>query len=60
MPRPPMPPGAWGKITVTRTSSGVLEASARYVYFSGRVARIRARGLSIQAARTALVQSSKG
>ncbi|HEX5088116.1 MAG TPA: site-specific integrase [Nocardioides sp.] len=56
MPRPPMPPGAWGQITVTRAGSGTLEASARYVYFSGRVARIRARGPSIQSARTALVR----
>ena len=56
MPRPPMPPGSWGKIRVTRTESGTLEASARYVYFSGRVARIRARGHSTQAARTALLR----
>jgi integrase len=56
MPRPPMPPGTWGKITVTRTASGTFEASTRYVYFSGRVARIRARGHSAQAAGTALVR----
>lgn len=56
MPRPSMPPGTWGRIAVTRTGSGTFEASARYVYFSGRVARIRARGHSAQAARTALVR----
>lgn len=51
-----MPPGTWGTITVTRTRSGTLEASARYIYFSGRAARIRARGDSAQSARTALVR----
>jgi integrase len=56
MPRPPLPPGAWGKISVERTSSGTLEASTRFVYFSGRVARILARGPSSQAARTALLR----
>lgn len=56
MPRPPMPPGTWGKITVARTGSGTFEAAARYVYFSGRVARIRARAYSAQAARTALIR----
>lgn len=49
MPRPPMPPGTWGNINVTRTGSGTFEAATRYVYFSGRVARIRARGHSGQA-----------
>lgn len=56
MPRPPMPPGTWGQIKVSRTGSGTHEASARYVHFSGRVARIRARGHSAQAARVALVR----
>jgi integrase len=56
MPRPPMPPGTWGNIKVSKARSGALEASARYVYFSGRVARIRARGPSAQAARLALVR----
>lgn len=56
MPRPPMPPGTWGNIKVTKTGSGTHEASARYVHFSGRVARIRARGSSAQAARTELVR----
>ena len=51
-----MPPGAWGKIKVTKTESGTHEASARFVHFSGRVARIRARGHSTQAARVALVR----
>ena len=56
MPRPPMPPGTWGTIGVYRTAAGTHEASANYVYFSGRVARIRARAASAQAARTALVR----
>ncbi len=56
MPRPPMPPGAWGKIKVSKTGSGTHEASARFVHFSGRVTRIRARGQSTQAARVALVR----
>ena len=60
MPRPPMPPGAWGKITVSKTGSGTHEASARFVHFSGRVARIRARGQSTQAARVALVRKLQG
>ena len=56
MPRPPMPPGTWGTIGVYRTAAGTHEASANYVYFSGRVVRIRARAASPQAARTALVR----
>lgn len=56
MPRPPMPPGTWGTIGVHKTAVGTHEASANYVYFSGRVARIRARATSAQAARTALVK----
>ena len=56
MPRPPMPPGTWGSIGVYKTPAGTHEASANYVYFSGRVARIRARADSAQAARTALVR----
>ena len=56
MPRPPMPPGTWGTIGVYKTPAGTHEASANYVYFSGRVARIRARAASGQAARTALVR----
>jgi integrase len=56
MPRPPMPPGAWGKVKVSKTGSGTHEASARFVRFSGRVARVRARGHSEQAARVALVR----
>lgn len=51
-----MPPGTWGKIKVTKTASATHEASANYVYFSGRVARIRARATSAQGARVALVQ----
>jgi len=43
-------------IKVTKTGSGTHEASARYIHFSGRVARIRARGNSAQAAHTALVR----
>ncbi len=56
MPGPPMPPGAWGQIKVSKTAAGTHEASARFVHFSGRVARIRARGHSTQAARVALVR----
>lgn len=56
MPRPPMPPGTWGTISVSKTAAGTHEASANYVYFSGRVARIRARAESAQAARTALIR----
>ena len=56
MPRPPMPPGTWGTIGVSKTAAGTHEASANYVYFSGRVARIRARADSAQAARTALIR----
>jgi len=51
-----MPPGTWGSIGVYKTAAGTHEASANYVYFSGRVARIRARAVSAQAARTALVR----
>lgn len=56
MPRPPMPPGTWGTIGVYRTAAGTHEASANYVHFSGRVARIRARAASAQGARTALIR----
>lgn len=56
MPRPPMPPGTWGTIGVSKTAAGTHEASANYVYFSGRVARVRARADSAQAARTALIR----
>ncbi|TGN65001.1 site-specific integrase [Nocardioides eburneiflavus] len=56
MPRPPMPPGTWGAVGVSKTAAGTYEASANYVYFSGRVARLRARADSAQAARTALIR----
>ncbi|MBB3043334.1 site-specific integrase [Nocardioides soli] len=54
--RPPMPPGTWGKISVTRTKTGTYQAEARYALFSGRVAKQRARAHSESAARTALIQ----
>jgi len=56
MPRPHMPPGTWGKIHVSATSTGTYEAEARYTFFSGRVAKQRARAHSASAARTALIQ----
>ena len=56
MARPHMPPGTWGRINVTATSTGTYEAEARYAFFSGRVAKLRARAHSESAARTALIQ----
>lgn len=54
--RPPTLPGAWGKVSVERTGSGAYQAETRYRHFSGRVTRLRARGTSASAARSALIE----
>jgi integrase len=57
--RPPLPPGTWGKISVSKTQTGTYQAEARYAFFSGNVAKQRARGHSDSSARSALIQKLK-
>ena len=58
--RPAMPPGTWGTVLVSRTTSGTYQAETRYRSFSGRISKQRARGRSASAARSELVQRLTG